>query len=573
MVVFLRFYEERKGGGGPGSVSEEERANEKIVQVVPGGRVRLAADWGKLRGGEELVISHLDGPGLVVSPVKSNEELWIPASLVSNSAISRAWSFRPRRLDADGEGVRVPRELRAEEADGPPAILTMPCSIRAAAGGVARLAVEARHAERATVHWRKEGQEFNIERGDRFRVCRTADSLCLEIAPCQPSDSGIYYCRVERESGSCTAKIPLFVVGDNEDAWPKKNSNEVKELSTVAYDHSEPSADQLQRACPGNNEQTSSPMTSASDVEEKRVGWEAEQFVSRYLELEELGHGRFARVRRAKDRGTGQEVALKQTCRLRQSRSLTRAEYDFLRSIRHSNIVRAFALFENAPQPGVDTIVLELIKGSSLVGYLSEKQEYTEATVAKYAGQLLSALGWLHSRKRAHLDLKPENVLVDRATGLAKLIDLGEAVRAIPRDEVGPPTDLEFAAPESVLGRPTGSYTDMWAAGVFIYVLLSGLSPFLDDSIEETTANILKCDFCFPDEYFERISNNAKDLLGRLLCLRGEERATAQVCLVSPWLEISTGATIPSSRMAAFIERRAHRSKSLQDQNGSFYYS
>ena len=104
--------------------------------------------------------------------------------------------------------------------------------------------------------------------------------------------------------------------------------------------------------------------TSASPIVNLPLGdgtaWEAEQFVARYLELDELGKGRFAVVRRARDRGTGQEVALKQTPRRKQSRSLTRAEYDLLASTHHGNIVRAFALFENAPQPGIDTIVLEL---------------------------------------------------------------------------------------------------------------------------------------------------------------------------------------------------------------------
>lgn len=69
--------------------------------------------------------------------------------------------------------------------------------------------------------------------------------------------------------------------------------------------------------------------------------------------------------------------------------------------------------------------------------------------------------------------------------------------------------------------------------------ILSGLSPFLDDSVEETTANILKCDFCFPDEYFETISSDAKELLGRLLCLRGEDRVNAEVCLASSWLKVT----------------------------------
>lgn len=75
----------------------------------------------------------------------------------------------------------------------------------------------------------------------------------------------------------------------------------------------------------------------------------------------------------------------------------------------------------------------------------------------------------------------------------------------------------------------------------------SGLSPFLDDSVEETTANILKCDFCFPDEYFENVSNDAKDLLGRLLCLNGEDRATAENCLESPWFKVTSQSKVSSS--------------------------
>lgn len=113
-----------------------------------------------------------------------------------------------------------------------------------------------------------------------------------------------------------------------------------------------------------------------------------------------------------------------------------------------------------------------------MFAYLSEKTDYTEATAARYTGQLLSALHWLHCRDRAHLDVKPENILVDQETDTVKVIDLGEAVRA-PIDEVVPPADLEFAAPESVLGRPTGPYTDMWAIGVFIYVLLRYFSDYL----------------------------------------------------------------------------------------------
>ena len=78
-------------------------------------------------------------------------------------------------------------------------------------------------------------------------------------------------------------------------------------------------------------------------------------------------------------------------------------------------------------------------------------------------------------------------------------------------------------------------YTDCWCFGVLLYVFLSGVSPFLDDSVEETTANILKCDFSFPDEYFHEISNDAKNLLRRLLILQGNARASMAECQSCSW--------------------------------------
>lgn len=55
------------------------------------------------------------------------------------------------------------------------------------------------------------------------------------------------------------------------------------------------------------------------------------------------------------------------------------------------------------------------------------------------------------------------------------------------------------------------------SVGVLLYVLLSGVSPFLDESQEETCSNIVRNDFCFPDEYFAGISAEAKELIRFML--------------------------------------------------------
>lgn len=128
--------------------------------------------------------------------------------------------------------------------------------------------------------------------------------------------------------------------------------------------------------------------------------------------------------------------------------------------------------------------------------------------------------------------------MVDLSTPTAslKLVDFGDSINTS-KNVILPPACLEFASPELVLGQPVGKHTDYWAVGVFLYVLLSGVSPFLDDSMEETTANILKCDFCFPDDYFKEISDDAKELIRKLLILSPSSRLDMESCLNSVWMK------------------------------------
>ncbi len=115
----------------------------------------------------------------------------------------------------------------------------------------------------------------------------------------------------------------------------------------------------------------------------------------------------------------------------------------------------------------------------------------------------------------------------------------------------------EFLAPEVISAGPQGSFTDMWSFGVLLYVSLSGLSPFLDDSDDETTNNVLRCDFSFPDEHFASVSSSAKDLVSRLLRVDPGSRASASSALASPWIsDRATSSTVSSVHLATLVRRR-----------------
>jgi len=215
--------------------------------------------------------------------------------------------------------------------------------------------------------------------------------------------------------------------------------------------------------------------------------------------------------------------------------------------------------------------VMTLIPGGKpFLEKFCAKSTYSELDVYTYLSQTLQALNYLHNKQRLiYLDLKPENVILDAQWNCVRLIDFGCA-QSIQIRSNGIPTNYEsteFLAPELVSQGPVGTYTDMWAFGVLLYVALSGLSPFLDDSNDETNNNILRGDFSFPDEHFCRVSTQAKDLIGRILCVNPSQRVSANVCLDFAWFNSkshsSKGSHLPTTHLSTFVRRRKKKLNSI----------
>ena len=113
--------------------------------------------------------------------------------------------------------------------------------------------------------------------------------------------------------------------------------------------------------------------------------------------------------------------------------------------------------------------------GKPFLEKFCEKSAYSELDVYTYLSQTLQALNYLHTQQHLiYLDLKPENVILDAQWNCVRLIDFGCA-QSIQIRSNGTPTNYEsteFLAPELVSQGPVGTYTDMWAFGVLLYVAL-----------------------------------------------------------------------------------------------------
>ena len=154
------------------------------------------------------------------------------------------------------------------------------------------------------------------------------------------------------------------------------------------------------------------------------------------------------------------------------------------------------------------------------------------------------------------------------AQPVVKLTDFGDAVQLNSGHYIHPLLGSpEFSAPELVLGQPVSLTSDLWSLGVVTYVVLSGASPFLDESAEETCLNICRLDFSFPHDYFQGVSQAARDFVGLLLQGEPDRRPSAAACLQESWLQPWDShqqqnqhpGCIDTSRLISFIERRKHQ--------------
>lgn len=299
-----------------------------------------------------------------------------------------------------------------------------------------------------------------------------------------------------------------------------------------------------------------------------------QESVDEHYEMgEELGSGQFAIVRKCRERSTGNEYAGKfikkrrlSSSRRGVSREEIEREVNILREIQHPNIITLHDIFENKTDV---ILILELVSGGELFDFLAEKESLTEEEATQFLKQILDGVHYLHSKSIAHFDLKPENImLLDKnvPSPRIKLIDFGIAHQITAGNEFknifGTP---EFVAPEIVNYEPLGLEADMWSIGVITYILLSGASPFLGETKQETLTNISAVNYDFDEEYFVHTSELAKDFIRRLLVKDPKKRMTIEDSLQHPWIKVIKRRNVRKEDSDKKPERRRLKTTRLKE--------
>jgi len=266
-----------------------------------------------------------------------------------------------------------------------------------------------------------------------------------------------------------------------------------------------------------------------------------------------VASGLFATVRKCTNKETGIEYAAKFSSRFRCGVDCTTEvlhEIALLSICSESNkIVHLKDVFQNQHEI---ILVLEYAPGGDFQSVLDDDMVPFEQDVQGFMQQLLEALSYIHERNIAHLDIKPQNIVLmsEFPNCEIKLCDL-EVSRVIQDNEeireiIGTP---DYVAPEILAYEPISLSADVWSLGVLAYVLLTGFSPFGGDTDQETLRNITSANLDFPAELFDGVSEEAKDFIAECLQRDPLKRPTVSECLSHPWLSENSEPPSPSPLM------------------------
>jgi serine/threonine protein kinase len=184
-------------------------------------------------------------------------------------------------------------------------------------------------------------------------------------------------------------------------------------------------------------------------------------------------------------------------------------------------------------------LVLELAAGGDLFDKIVGDGGFSEETACQFFNQIVNGLEYCHDKNIVHRDLKPENLLLGREDML-KISDFGLSNSLLDTETLlnthcG---SEKYAAPE-IMGSSAaylGPPTDIWSAGVILYIMTAGAFPFTEATTRcELFVSLMQGNFQFPP----KMSPELKDLLLRMWAIEPKQRTTIEEIRRHPWFNLN----------------------------------
>ncbi|KAJ3128758.1 hypothetical protein HK098_003524 [Nowakowskiella sp. JEL0407] len=395
------------------------------------------------------------------------------------------------------------------------------------------------------------------------------------------------------KSTNNTPDVTLSVISNH---IPPKISQETVERTVAAKIYFETHFLKLSRKSnpqlnPRHGKSTSISSTTGNPFLQTKRSFRQKITLDHFEFLKTLGSGAFGIVKLVRERSTGEIYAMKiirkSTTIIKGYENHIRAERDLL-SLASERVDTKWItkLIYSFQDTDYLYFVMEFLQGGDMLGLLIKEDVFKEDVAKFYAAEMVLALEEIHSLGIVHRDIKPDNFLIT-ADGHIRLSDFGlatdmhyirssdyytqhraETERQLSNSlsmlsiSLSPPTSPEkpkvlhrrsetcysvvgtnnYIAPEILSGQGYDQRCDWWSLGVIIFEMLYGYPPFASESKQNTKKKIVSWRkyLRFPSSI--RVSNEAKDLITKLIChkedrITPETKPLLQSLKYHPWFE------------------------------------
>jgi serine/threonine-protein kinase len=227
-------------------------------------------------------------------------------------------------------------------------------------------------------------------------------------------------------------------------------------------------------------------MTTTAQTTDKEPSLEqiAADLAGRYAIDRLVAVGGMGRVFEARRLADGRKVAIKvlkqRLARDQRCRRLMLREAHALQVAEHSHVVELVEHGET--RSGLPYLVLEWLDGRTLHSLISEEAPLTPGRTERIFSSLLETLEALHARGVVHADLKPENIMLVQRHGREEVVLLDFGVSSVGTEHFAFPGEVcgtpGYLAPEILCGSAPSSASDLYAAGIVLFEMLTARQPF-----------------------------------------------------------------------------------------------